>query len=135
MKKETEVPRDLLTQQLLTKATPITDLKVDFTAQVLAQIEAKTQAQRAKIYEPLLPNRIWRWIGIGLSSMVLLVLGFGILTFGLKSNLDLMSNFTINLQDAFATSQLNYLPELLLAGVICFCWLFLDYLCGQLRKN
>ena len=135
MKEEKEVPRDLLTQQLLTKATPITDLNADFTAQVMVHIEAKTQAQRAKIYEPLLSARVWRWIGIILTSMILLTLSLSVLAFGPQSDFTFLSSFLKNLNVGFAYKQGHHLPELFLTGLICFCWLVLDYLYGRLRKS
>ncbi|RDC65317.1 hypothetical protein [Adhaeribacter pallidiroseus] len=135
MKKETEVTRDPLTQQLITKATPLPELKVDFTAQVMAQIEVQTQAQRAKIYEPLIPAQVWRWIVIALSSMVLLVLALSALAFRPTVSFGFGNAFNSSLKEFLSFSQLSYLPQLILAGVICFCWLLLDYLYGQLRKS
>ncbi len=135
MKKEKEVQRDMLTQQLLTKATPITDLKAEFTAQVMAQIEAKTQAQRAKIYEPLLPARAWRWLGIILSSMILLTLSLGVLAYGPQPNLTFLNFNPDILKNSLAYNQTYFLPELFLTALICFCWLVLDHLYGRLRRS
>ncbi len=135
MKEEKEVPRDLLTQQLITKASPVNDLKADFTAQVMAQIEAKTQAQRAKIYEPLLPAQVWRWVGISLSSMVLITLSLSVLAFGPQPDFTFLYSFLKNLNISFAYNQVQYLPELFLTGLIFFCWLVLDHLYGRLKRS
>ncbi|QMU31173.1 hypothetical protein [Adhaeribacter radiodurans] len=135
MKENMEVQRDLLTQQLLTKATPLPDLKADFTTEVMAQIKAQTLAQRAKIYEPFLPAQVWRWIGISLSSIVLLTLSLSVLAFGPSPSFTLISFFPQFLHNIATYNHMPYLPELFLAGIICFCWLVLDHLYGRLRNN
>ncbi|QNF32904.1 hypothetical protein HUW51_09225 [Adhaeribacter swui] len=135
MKKVIEVNRDLLTQQLITQATPLPELKADFTGQVMAQIDVQTQAQRDKIYEPLLPAKVWRWIGITLSSMVLLVLALSVLVLGPTLDFGFGQAFDSSIKEVLDLNQFGYIPQLTLAGVICFCWLLLDYLYGQLRKS
>lgn len=130
-----DLPRDLLTQQLLTKASAPPDVKADFTARVLAQIEVKTREQRAKINEPLFPGRAWLWLGIGLSSMVLLVLSVSVLAFGSWPDWSIGNLFNNSLKEALAANSFGYLPQLVLANVICFCWLTLDYLYTRLPQR
>ena len=128
--------RDTFTGQILARASASPELNLDFTARVMAQIEADTIAHRANIYEPLIPNRVWRWLGIILSSMVLLVLSLSVLVFGPSPDFHVLRSFTGFLPDTlFTLKTATYLPQLVLAGIICFCWLMLDYCYGRLKKS
>ena len=67
--------------------------------------------------------------------MVLLVLGLGVLAFGPNVELGLRNAFNFDFKAFLTFNQLGYLPHLVIAGLICFCWLLLDYLYGQLQKS
>lgn len=127
--------REELTGHILAKASALPELKADFTAQIMAQIEADAVARRAKMYEPLISGQAWRWIGITLSSMVLLVLSLSVAAFGSWPHVRFPNLFTSILMDFLSYNQLNYLPELFLAGLICFCWLVLDYCYARLKSS
>jgi hypothetical protein len=128
--------RDTFTGQILARASAAPEFKNDFTARVMAQIEADTVARRAKIDEPLLPNRVWRWVGIILSSMVLSVLSLSVLVFGPSPELRMLSPRAELLPYTLLTLKTaTYLPQLLLAALICFCWLALDYCYGRLKQS
>lgn len=134
---EKEIMRDLLTRELLDKASPVPTAPADFTARVLSQIQIETAARRQSIYQPLITAQVWRRIIIALSSIVLFTLGLSVFTFGSWPVIYLNDYIRISLPQLITadTGELNHLTQLIFASLICFCWLILDYCYGQLKKN
>ena len=132
---ETEIAHDPITRQIIANASAMPALKSDFTDLVLARIEAETTARTESIYKPLISGYVWRWIGITLCSMLLITLSLGVLAFSTWPGPDFANVFLANLNKPFFDNQPSYIPKLFLIGLICLCWLVLDYLYSQLKKR